>query len=335
MQLYLAPMEGMTTYIYRQAYHKYYGAATRYFTPFIANSGLSSRDRNEILPEHNEGMCTIPQLLTNRASDFLSITKEIAEYGYDTFNLNLGCPAPTVVTRKRGSGFLSVPDELDRFLDEIFSKSPYKISIKTRIGVHDVEEWEDILEVYRKYPLEELIIHPRLQREGYGGKVHLDCYRMAQEVLQIPLCYNGDLVTYEGDYGSLEWFRKELPHTETIMVGRGIIQNPGYLCACVDAPLNDCKQNISTPGIDASSDPAARLRAFHDELLHSYTQVMSGDANTLFKMKDLWTFMANNFKDSEKHLKKIRKASRLSDYTVAVHAIFRECEYIAPSSPIL
>ena len=89
MQFYLAPMEGLTGYVYRNAYHKYFPAADRYFTPFITNKKMSSRERNDILPEHNEGMTVIPQILTNQAEDFLSLTKELREYGYDT--VNLGC----------------------------------------------------------------------------------------------------------------------------------------------------------------------------------------------------------------------------------------------------
>ena len=101
MQFYLAPMEGLTGYVYRNAYHKYFPAADRYFTPFITNKKMSSRERNDILPEHNEGMTVIPQILTNQAEDFLSLTKELREYGYDTFNLNLGCPSGTVVAKRR------------------------------------------------------------------------------------------------------------------------------------------------------------------------------------------------------------------------------------------
>lgn len=126
---------------------------------------MSSRERNDILPEHNEGMTVIPQILTNQAEDFLSLTKELREYGYDTVNLNLGCPSGTVVAKRRGSGLLAWPNTLDAFLDEIFSSCDCRISIKTRLGTTDTDEWEDLLTVYDKYPLEELIIHPRIQKD--------------------------------------------------------------------------------------------------------------------------------------------------------------------------
>jgi len=149
MKLYLAPMEGITTYIYRNAYAHCFGGIDKYFTPFIASKKMNRRELNEILQEHNEAIEVVPQILTNRADEFLQITKKIAEYGYQTVNLNLGCPSGTVTARKRGAGFLSVPDELDHFLYEIYDKSPIRISIKTRIGVDSVEEWEHLLALYQ------------------------------------------------------------------------------------------------------------------------------------------------------------------------------------------
>ena len=160
MQFYLAPMEGLTGYVYRSAYHKYFPAADRYFTPFITNKKMSSRERNDILPEHNEGMTVLPQILTNQAEDFLSLTKELKEYGYDTVNLNLGCPSGTVTAKGKGAGFLTHPDELDRFFDEVFAKCE-GISVKTRLGVHEASEFDKLLEIYNRYPITELTIHPR------------------------------------------------------------------------------------------------------------------------------------------------------------------------------
>lgn len=153
MKLYLAPMEGITTYIYRNAYNRYFGGIDKYFTPFIASRKLNRRELNEILPEHNEAIEVVPQILTNRADEFLQIARKIAGYGYRTVNLNLGCPSGTVTTRKRGAGFLSVPDELDNFLYEIYEKSPIHISIKTRIGVESVDEWEHLLAIYKSIRL--------------------------------------------------------------------------------------------------------------------------------------------------------------------------------------
>lgn len=311
MKYYLAPMEGLTTYHFRRVYHKYYGGVEKYFTPFLAARSLSTRERADILPEHNEGMKVVPQILANRADVFLSIAGEAAAYGYSAVNLNLGCPSGTVAARGRGAGFLKFPEELERFLDEIFEKCPLRISVKTRIGVENVEEWERLLELFGRYPMEELIIHPRLLKEGYGGPVHLEAFAAAAERRKIPLCYNGDLISLKmvdsdggkAGYGTLGWLVSRLPETDTVMVGRGILQRPGM--------------------ITGDFSPVT-LRAFHDELLEGYIRIMSGDTNTLFKMKDLWTFMGESFDNGDKYLKKIKKSKSLSEYRAAVDAVFRE-----------
>lgn len=140
MNFYLAPMEGLTGYIYRNAYHACYRPMDKYFTPFLspkANSNLSFRELNDILPEHNRGMYLVPQILTNQAEDFMRVAKELREYGYTELNLNLGCPSGTVVSKHKGAGFLERPDSLDRFLDEVctgLSQMGMELSIKPGWG---------------------------------------------------------------------------------------------------------------------------------------------------------------------------------------------------------
>ena len=104
MKFYLAPMEGITGYIYRQAYNSCFKPMDRYFTPFLApkhKSGFSSKELNDILPEHNQGMEVIPQILTSDPEDFLDTAVKLKEYGYTEVNLNLGCPSGTVAGKRR------------------------------------------------------------------------------------------------------------------------------------------------------------------------------------------------------------------------------------------
>ena len=316
MNYYLAPMEGITTYIYRNAYNHYFGGIDKYFTPFIASKKMNRRELNEILPEHNKGIDVVPQILTNRADEFLQITSKIAEYGYQTVNLNLGCPSGTVTARKRGAGFLSVPDELDNFLYEIFDKSPLKISIKTRIGIASIEEWDRILEIYKKYPIEELIIHPRLQKELYKFTPHKEAYLTAVNKLgdTIPLCYNGD-ITSQKSYDEL---KNAVGETNCIMIGRGVLRKP--------ALISELKHSEAKESDSAKLFTKENLRAFHDEIFAGYAAGMAGETPTLFKMKDLWTYLSESFTESDKHLKKIRKAGGYSEYKIAVNNLFRECE---------
>lgn len=307
---YMAPMEGITNYIYRNAYHSFYHPMDKYFTPFISakpNKRLSSKEIKEVSPETNKELKVIPQILTNNAEDFIqtaTLLKE--EYGHKEVNLNLGCPSPTVTAKGKGSGFLAEPQKLNRFLDTIYSKLDMDISIKTRIGTHYEEDWDYLLDIYSRYPIKELIIHPRIQADQYRNTPRYEAFQKARKCLRIPLCYNGDLFTIT-DYGKLI---EAFPDTSTFMFGRGLIANPGLV-----TELRDHKK----PGKHT-------LKAFHDRLYHNYRENMSGDRNVLFRMKELWSFMAPTFTNYEKYAKKIKKAQRLADYDTAVSNLFAEQE---------
>lgn len=112
MRYYLAPMEGITTWIYRNAYHQYFRPMDKYFTPFLVphtNGSFSHKEKNEILPEHHPGQNLIPQIMTNRAEDFVRTAEALQAFGYKEVNLNLGCPSGTVVSKGRGGRFSQGP----------------------------------------------------------------------------------------------------------------------------------------------------------------------------------------------------------------------------------
>ena len=303
MQLYFAPLEGITTVTYRRAFERNFGGVDRYFTPFIVNKKLGAREIEGILPENNPGEVLIPQIMSNRAEDFIQVAKEISAYGYDTVNLNLGCPSGTVVSKKRGAGFLAYPEELDAFLSEVYEKCPMKISIKTRIGLEDVEEWENLLSIYEKYPMEELIIHPRLRTDYYKAPVRMEAFAKAVEQIKVPICYNGEINSEEDALRIKEQF----PQVDRIMIGRGILRYP---------------QLARQIRGEAPEDLKNRIRLFHDELLEDYRVIMSGDRNALFKMKEIWSYMGESFEGADKCLKKIKKANSITDYKIAVNELF-------------
>lgn len=310
MKVYLAPLEGITTYIYRRAYHRNFGGVDRYFTPFIVNKKLAKKEIDGLLPENNPDMVLIPQIMSNRAEDFIEVAKEIATYGYDTVNLNLGCPSGTVVSKKRGAGFLACPDELDVFLSEVYEKCPMKISIKTRIGLEAEKEWEKILSIYEKYPIEELIIHPRLRSDFYKGPIHMEAFEEAVEKIKVPICYNGEL----NSVADVEKIEETFPQIDRIMIGRGVLRKPDLI--------------LQLRGIEISEEELKKqLHSFHDEIFDGYRSIMSGDRNTLFKMKELWSYMGESFEGADKYLKQIKKANRLNEYENAVNVIFRDCSF--------
>ncbi|MCR5700671.1 MAG: tRNA-dihydrouridine synthase family protein [Lachnospiraceae bacterium] len=304
MRFYLAPMEGITTYIYRNAYHKYYGNIDTYYTPFVANRKLKSRELADVLPDNNKATPLVPQILTNKADVFLEITSQLQDMGYGEVNLNLGCPSGTVVAKRRGAGFLEDPVELEKFLDIIYEKSHISISIKTRLGIDALYEWEDLLNIYKRFPIKEMIIHARTLSQGYSGTPSLEAFKMAQDTLTCPLCYNGDIT----DIASYKKLIATCPDTTAVMLGRGVIANPSL------------PQILTADNITAEESQDS-FRSFHDELLEGYRDYMSGDQPVLFKMKELWTFRSQYVDIDKKTLKKIRKAQSISAYQSAVEEV--------------
>ncbi len=312
MNFYFAPMEGITGHIYRRAFQKYFPAPDKYFTPFISPDGnkiLRNKEKRDVLPENNAGMCVVPQIITNRADYFLMAAEYLkSEYGYTEVNLNLGCPSGTVVTKGKGSGFLSRLDELERFFDEVFEKCSLEVSVKTRVGRNDDKDWEQILELFRKYPIKELTVHPRIQKDFYKGQVRMETFEYAYENWERPLCYNGDIFTSE----SFKKLTGRFPKLQSVMLGRGLLSNP-YLI-----------RRLRGEALPEEEVRRETIRRFHEQLMEEYGAVLSCDRDLLYKMKELWFYLLDSFDDSEKARKQIRKCEKFSEYKVIVNRLLEE-----------
>lgn len=316
MKYYLAPMEGITGHIYRNALEKYFPGTDRYFTPFIApdqNKVLRTKELRDVIPENNHVGELIPQILTNNPEHFKATVQTLRELGYQEVNLNLGCPSGTVAAKRRGSGLLAYPEEVDRLLYRIFEENQdVRISVKTRVGRDDDEDADYLMEIYRKYPLSELIIHPRTQKDFYRGQPRMELFgRLLGDFDKkdgISVCYNGNLLTEE----NCRQFMEQFPQVEAVMLGRGVISNPGLIHALKTGEKTDRES----------------LRGFHDEVLEGYRRVFGNDGNALHRMKEMWIYMGHLFADHEKYLKKIRKAKSLAEYEGVVDALFRDRELL-------
>lgn len=301
----LAPMEGLTGHVFRQVHAACFGKLDRYYTPFLApprvGSAFGGRARKEVDPEHNRGLTVIPQLLTNNADEFVWATRLLADMGYTEANLNAGCPSGTVVAKGKGAGFLRELDKLDAFLADVCERSQLPVSVKTRAGMCDDGEFEDILAVYCRYPLKELIVHPRVQRDRYNGTPRRTLYGEALERAPFPVAYNGDIFGAD-DFDAL---LAAYPKTRHVMLGRGILANPA-LARMIrgGAPVT-----------------ATELRRFHDHLYGAYLEEMGG--NAVFRMKEWWFYAQFAFADSLAVHRMVRKARKPREYEAAVERVFR------------
>lgn len=312
MEIYFAPMEGLTDSVYRRLHHKYFGGVDKYYMPFLSptvHRSLTQREARELPIASEEAFEAVPQLLTKNAEDFLWAAAQCRDRGYREVNLNLGCPSGTVFSKGKGSGMLKDPETLDRFLDAVFSAAPLPISLKTRLGVESPEEFPRLLEIYNRYPVKLLILHPRVRKAFYEGEVQMDAFRYALENSKNPLCFNGNLCSA----ADIQAFSAQFPPIHSVMLGRGLIGDPGMLCP-------------------NGTDPE-KLEAFSDELLDTYTSLFGGPRNAMFRLKENWRYLLCLFDDAEKLGKRLKKTTDVAEYRSLTHEMIRSCPKRAQLNP--
>ena len=310
--LYAAPMEGVTLHPFRNAHHRMFGGVDRYFTPFVtANQTLhfQTRELRDIDPENNlpgdETMHVVPQVLTKEPGQLVFAMAEMARRGYREVNLNLGCPYPTVVTKGKGAGFLADPDRLDRFLEETFTLLEKQkaerfgdltvpvLTVKTRIGFDDASPAPRLTEIYNRYPLGEVIIHPRLRSAFYEGEPDYETFgHMADDSIR-PVCYNGDIRS-AADVRALE---KRFPKVRRFMAGRALAGDPALSLA------------LRGQSGGAGGSPCTRpdlLQAWTETLASSYLAI-GGEAYALARLKELWQYIARMRGTTERSARKLKK----------------------------
>lgn len=301
MEFYFAPMEGLTDRIFRRLHSRYFPGIDRYYMPFYSptmHRTLSAKESRELPPAAEDSLTAIPQILTRNPEDFLWAAAVCRDLGYPEVNLNVGCPSGTVVAKGKGSGMLRDLEELRRFLDQVFSAAPLPVSIKTRIGLESPSEFPGILSIYNKYPLALLIVHPRVRSQYYKGEVNRDSFAFAAASSRNPLCYNGDILCTR----QITDFARDFPEVPAIMIGRGLLVNPGMLSSCQDA---------------------ARIEAFMEELLEAYCSAFGSSRNAMFRMKEYWSYLRWSFPQDSKLFKQLRKTTDVSQFRQITRDIFR------------
>ena len=302
MRYYFAPMEGLTDSVYRRLHHKYFGGVDRYYMPFISptvHRELTAREAREVPFADTESFVAVPQIMTKVPEDFLWAAQVCADRGYSEVNLNVGCPSGTVVSKGKGSGMLRDVQELDRFLDAVFSASPLPISVKTRLGLENPEDFVQILEVFNRYPMKELTVHPRVRKDFYKEPMREEWFRYAYENSKNKLCYNGNIITKQ----QADEIAKTYPGVESVMIGRALIGDPGMLLP--------------------QGTTAEILKQFHDELVEEYTAVFGSRRNAMFRMKENWSLLHKRFEDADRLWKKLRKTTDYEEFMDISSEIFQ------------
>lgn len=307
--IYLAPIQGITDRIFRNTFPKYFSGTDMAMAPFISTSKrkkVESVILRELEPEKNTGLPVVPQILSNDPDDFIPLANRLSDMGYTTVNWNLGCPFPVVVNKGKGSGMLCYPVKIEQFLEKTIPAMKAKLSVKCRIGMYYPDEILSLLPIFNRYPIAEVIIHPRTGRQMYDGTVDLDIFEKCMGNSRHELVYNGDI----DSPAKYEMLHERFPSINRWMIGRGLISNP-FLSG-----------EIVTGSTESREERMKHLRAFHDELFDEYQKLMSGPAHITDRMKGLWNYMAGSFENPGKIKKKIHKAQNVNHYLDVVKSIF-------------
>ncbi len=323
LQIFLAPLRGITDCIFRNAYARHFSGLDGAVAPFVSTvegKRIKPTHLRDLLPENNLFLPVTAQILSKNPGRFLFLATGLERIGCREVNWNLGCPFARVVKKGRGAGLLPFPDKIDAFLETVFSGLPagMQLSVKTRLGRWTAGEIEALVPVFNRYPLARIIIHPRTAAQMYTGQVDLNSFEQVASELNTDVIYNGDIFN-AADFRKLV---RRLPEINKWMIGRGVVADPLLPARIRGTLLPGCRQTVL-------------FKAFHDDLWRGYEAVLSGPGHILGKMKGLWSYFATCLADGRKILKRIHKFRHKDDYLEFVDYLFkRRLKWNVPESGI-
>jgi len=308
-----SPLQGFTDFRFRNAFHHYFGGIDTFYAPYIRLDGkmvVKNSYQRDLLPEHNNTLEVIPQVITNDAEEFLFVAKYVQELGYKELNWNLGCPYPMVTKRGMGSGLICDPAKIDHILDRAHSETDILVSMKMRMGYEDSNEILHAFPILDKYPLKNIAIHARIGKQLYKGGVDLDAFERCITSTKHKLYYNGDITNVEAFKNMQERF----PSIDHFMIGRGLISDP-FLPSMIKK--------------DTTEYPKDRWKIFsefHDTIYEQYDAALSGPTPIKMKMQGFWSYFSESFSNPQKTFKKIKKANNPKAYKLAVSEILKSAQ---------
>lgn len=302
-RLYLAPIQGHTDFIYRGLYHKTFGHIDKYFIPYITHEhdgSIRSSKLKDMLSQNNTGIHSVPQILPSNEQEALSLCRIIKDNGFSEVNVNLGCPFPMLVNRGKGCGLLLHPEKIEKILFAIFDCFNLNISVKTRSGLNNHDELEPVIPILNKFPLTEVILHPRYGKQMYKGLADIDVFLKYKKIINHPMVYNGDI-----DITNVsQMLSEKLRDQQTLMIGRGILQNPLLPFKILSIPENNA---------------ALQIIPFIEQLINGYIDKLQQEPHVLHKMQEHIQYLGDYFPSEWKIKKKVNKARDIGELRAAFH----------------
>jgi len=305
-----SPLQGFTDFRFRNAFHKYFGGIDTFYSPYIRLNGklvIKGSYERDILPENNDTLEVIPQIITNDAEEFLFVAKYVQQFGYKELNWNLGCPYPMVAKCGMGSGLISNTAQIEHILKRVHNETDIIVSMKMRMGYENATEILDVFPILDQYPIKNIAIHARIGKQLYKGGVDLDSFQNCLSQTKHKLYYNGDITSVTKFKAMQELF----PSINHFMIGRGLIADP-FLPSMIKN--------------DTTKYPKNRFEifeAFHETIYHEYDAYLTGPTPIRMKMLGFWEYFSESFSNPQKTYKKIKKATNSRSYESAVKEIFK------------
>ncbi len=325
----LGPFQGITDAPFRNVFKRHFGNIDKYYTPFFTGIHKEEHAKNlqgeEIDPRYNDVETLTPQILSTDAEEILRFAKQCKELGYKEINLNMGCPFPRVANKKRGCGLLPYPNKVETMLNRVFEGISIKFSVKCRLGYFSPDEIEAIIPIFNKYPLSELIIHPRIGKQLYKSEADVERFKALIPYINVPLVYNGDIVSKE----SFERIREAVQPVGQFMLGRGLLANPflaeqinndsadASVASRQDTPLGT--HRVCPP----TRDKTERLHNYVLDLYEDRLHHAGGSPKVLGRMKELWSYLMYSFDEPQDIWRKIKKINALKEYEEVVETVFQ------------
>lgn len=297
-------MQGYTDHAYRRIHARHCGGIDTYYTPFIRweKGGVRNKDIGDILPERNEGLHLVPQIICGTADDLNRLADLVQEHGYREVDINMGCPAPMQTKLKRGSGILPYPDLVEGLCREMEKRPEVDFSVKMRLGLDDNGQWRDLLPILNGTRLHHITLHPRIGTQMYKGEVDREAFGQFAEACRHPLVYNGDIRTLD----ELHRLEADFPTLQGIMMGRGLLMRPTLAAEYRD-------------GTEYTEDRRLRtLLAMHEEMLAYCTEKYKADSQILLHIHSFWEYQEDFL--GRKVWKKLMKAGSMRNYLAALEA---------------
>lgn len=226
----LAPMEGVTDFPFRR-WLSLCSKADFHSTPFlrVTHTFPINNIPEDFAPEltdpiYKEKLNTplVLQVMGPSPDRIVETGKLIHKYT-NSFDINFGCPAPTVVGRGSGSALLQDAKEFKNFLSQVHEKLPNNsFSIKIRTGYENTENFEKIIEAIKPLELTRLTIHGRTKVQKYSGLADWSLIEQAARTLNFPVFGSGDIQNFNSYNERLN----TAPSVSGVIIGRAVQKNP-------------------------------------------------------------------------------------------------------------